>query len=45
MKILIINIISLIFISLAFGHEESRFENKQLKNENDQHKNQKTFKK
>ena len=41
MKILIINIISLIFISLAFGHQENKYENKQLKNENHQHKNQK----
>ena len=32
MKILIINIVSLLFISLAFGHEGSRVENKQLKN-------------
>tara|TARA_B100000700_G_scaffold101047_1_gene113885 strand:- start:748 stop:885 length:138 start_codon:yes stop_codon:yes gene_type:complete len=45
MKILIINIISLLFVSLAFGHEESRFENKQLKNENHQHKSQKHLKK
>ena len=41
MKILIINIVSLLFISLAFGHEENRFENKQLKNENHHHKSQK----
>ena len=45
MKILIINIVSLLFVSLAFGHEESRFENKQLKNENHQHKSQKHLKK
>jgi len=31
MKILIINIISLLFLSLAFGHDENRFENKQLR--------------
>ena len=41
MKILIISIVSLLFISLAFGHEESRFENKQLKIENHQQKSQK----
>ena len=41
MKILIISIVSLLFISLAFGHEESRVENKQLKNENHHHKSQK----
>ena len=41
MKILIISIVSLLFVSLAYGHEENRFENKQLKNENHQHKSQK----
>ena len=41
MKILIINIISLLFISLVFGHEENKYEKEQLKNENHQHKSQK----
>jgi len=45
MKILIINIISLLYISVALGHEENRYAKKELTNNNHYHKNNKNFKK